>query len=64
VCRRQQEELERRMQERQRDDEQFNEHVGSLKEQAEKLKSKLKKMYATYQAKKSERDSLNEEFQV
>ena len=38
--------------------------VGSMKEVAEKLGKRVKKVYAEWQTKKSERDSLTEEFQV
>jgi chromosome segregation ATPase len=63
-CRRQQEELERRMKAMDKEDLQFEEQVGSLKEQAEQYTKKLKKVYASYQTKKSEREGLRKEFQV
>jgi chromosome segregation ATPase len=62
--RRQQEELERRMRAREAEDEQFDEQVGSLKEQADALTRRLKQLYASYRTKKSERDGLSSEFQV
>lgn len=52
------------MRELEKEDLEFDEQVGSLKEQAEQLTKKLKKLYANYQTKKAERDSLNEEFQA
>lgn len=63
-CRRQQEELERRMKAMDKEDLEFEEQVGSLKEQAEQYTKKLKKLYASYQTKKSEREGLRKEFQV
>lgn len=63
-CRRQQEELARRMKEMDKEDMEFEEHVGSLKEQAQQYTKKLKKLYASYQTKKSEREGLRKEFQV
>jgi hypothetical protein len=64
TCRRQQEELERRMKAMDKEDLEFEEQVGSLKEQAEQYTKKLKKLYASYQTKKSEREGLRKEFQV
>jgi uncharacterized coiled-coil DUF342 family protein len=52
------------MRELEKEDLEFDEQVGSMKEQAEQLTKKLKKLYANYQTKKAERDSLNEEFQA
>ena len=56
--------MERRMKEMDEEDLQFEEQVGSLKEQAELYTKKLKKLYASYQTKKSEREGLRKEFQV
>eukprot|EP00892_Ulva_mutabilis_P004653 jgi/Ulvmu1/255/UM001_0259.1 len=64
VQRRQQEELARRMKEMDKEDMEFEEHVGSLKEQAQQYTQKLKKLYASYQTKKSEREGLRKEFQA
>jgi peptidoglycan hydrolase CwlO-like protein len=47
-----------------KEDLEFEEQVGSLKEQAEQYTKKLKKLYASYQTKKSEREELRKEFQV
>lgn len=47
-----------------KEDLEFEEQVGSLKEQAEQYTKKLKKLYASYQTKKSEREGLRKEFQV
>lgn len=47
-----------------KEDMEFEEHVGSLKEQAQQYTKKLKKLYASYQTKKSEREGLRKEFQV
>lgn len=52
------------MKEMDKEDMEFEEHVGSLKEQAQQYTKKLKKLYASYQTKKSEREGLRKEFQV